>query len=87
MKKTRLALIMISCVQIVVAFLLLTYSPAPVLSVNAFAWCDGGCGGCGMYGADSATCAATGCGTCGCFGTYDGTAVSYLEDCPGLVPE
>lgn len=87
MRTTRFALMLVSCLQIAIALFLLTYSTTPSLSNDAFAWCDNGCGGCGMYGADSAACGASECIACGCTGYYDGTLVEYTEDCPGLNPE
>jgi hypothetical protein len=82
MKRKVSILIVVSVVQIVIAVSLLML-PASVQAVNAWAWCNGSCGGCGVMEVMSGGCSATGCISCGCWGCIDYDCASYREACPG----
>jgi hypothetical protein len=57
------------------------------ISVDAWAWCDPPCGGCGMVGATMAGCTANQCNFCECYGYYGPDYVWYREKCPNVNPE
>lgn len=86
MKRKFSILIVLSIIQAVIALSLLIFPP-PAHAVDAFAWCHGSCGGCGIYGVDGGGCYAIRCVECGCSGSANGDNIDWSDGCPGLYLE
>jgi hypothetical protein len=83
MKRKFSILIVLSIIQAVTALSLLIF-PSSTQAVNAYAWCNGSCGGCGIMGVEFGGCWAIQCSSCGCSGSSHGDYIEWSDSCPGL---